>query len=204
MTLDDDLDDLLGTSKPSKREPIEYSTKTTDVHRIVGGVSVPWIMRVFRMGRSKVEGLLADCRPLGTHPNGGLYYDLAEAAAYLVKPTRDMKAILKTITAKDLPDELREAFWSAKLKEQKFRVLAGELWPTPAVLEVFGEAFKSIKSAVQLWSDTVEESEGLTDAQRELIMTLSDKLLADIRKKLVEQARSNATESQLAELSDET
>ncbi len=205
MSMHDDLDDLLGTRTIRKKsaDAEAFSTKTTDLHRVVGGVSVPWLMRAFRMGRGKVETALRECRPLGTHPNGGLIYDLAEAASYLVKPKHDLQALLKTITAKDLPEELREGFWSAKLKEQKFRVLAGELWPTPAVLEVFGETFQSIKSAVQLWTDTVEETVGVTDEQRDLLMKLSDMLLNEIRAKLVVQAKSNATESQLAELADE-
>lgn len=206
MRLLDDSDDLIGDIPdrvaPGRAEKL--STRTVDVHRVVGGVSVPWLVKAFRMSRSKIEKALRDCRPIGTHANGGLYYDLPEAASFLVTPKKDLRDMLKSITAKDLPDELREGYWSAKLKEQKFRVLAGELWPTPAVLEVLGETFKTIKNTIQLWSETVDESVGLTDEQRDLVVKLCDRLQDDLYKALVLQAKSNATESQLAELDGET
>lgn len=202
MTFDDD--DILGgkptPSRPKKVVDETVSLKTADLHNVVGGVSVPWLMKAFRMGRGKVETALVECRPLGTHPNGGLYYDLAEAASYLVKPKKDLQALLKTITEKDLPHEMREGFWNAKIKEMKARAMGGDLWPTSAVMEVLSETFKTIKSTVQLWQDTIENQVGLTDEQRALIIELSDQLMSELNKALVQQAKSNATPSHIAEL----
>lgn len=194
-----DLDDLLGRPRAANVAP-EVSLKTDDLHTVVGGVSISWLMRAFRMGRGKVETALRDCRPLGTHANGGLYFDLPEAASYLVRPKKDLRELLKTISDKDLPHEMREGFWNAKIKEMKARAMAGELWPTASVKEVFAESFKTIKSTVQLWADTVEQQEGLTDEQRKLIIELSDKLMVELHGALVKQAKNSATPSHIAEL----
>jgi hypothetical protein len=159
-----DIDDLLGDSdskkqwepgmrgRPPKGASREASLRTDDLHTVTGGVSIPWLMGAFRMGRAKVIELLnkGGVGPVGTHKNGGVRYDLPEAAACLVTPKQDFKAFLKTLKPSDLPANMQESFWAAKLKEQKFRVQAGELWPTPAVMQVFGDTFKMIKSKVQL------------------------------------------------------
>jgi hypothetical protein len=201
-----DLDDILGL-RPTKRarasEPEEkVSFKTEDVHQVTAGVSIPWLVKAFRMSRAKVEAALKDCPASGTHRNGGAYYDLPTAAAYLVTPKNN--GAPRKIEAKDLPLKLRDEYWSAKTRELKYRVLAGDLWPTASVLEVLGEAFKTIKMTTQLWTDTVEEQEGLTIPQRNLLVELADRLLDDMHQKLVEQAKSSATESFVKDLDNET
>jgi hypothetical protein len=200
MSYVDDLDDLIGTAKPLPKRDEKVSLRTIDLHQVTRGVSIPWLVRVFRMGRAKVEMALRDCEPASTTPNGAPLYDLKEAAAYLVEPKKDFKDRLKSITAKDLPDELKETFWNAKLKEAKYRALAGELWTTPSVMEVLGETFKTIKSTAQLWTDTIEDTVSLTDKQRALQVKLVDRLLDNLHKALVKQAQSKATKSLLEEL----
>ena len=214
--MSDDIDDLLGDAAPKKfwepgmrgRPPKDADRsmlKTDRVHEVTGGVSIPWLCASFKMGRAKVVKLLTDggVRPIGTHNNGGAYYDLPEAASCLVTPKQDFKAFLKTLKPSDLPANMQESFWAAKLKEQKFRVQAGELWPTPAVMQVFGDTFKMIKSKVQLWPDTIVESVGMNDEQREVMHQLLNDLLNELAKELMDDATVNETRSQLAEL-DET
>jgi hypothetical protein len=212
-----DDDDLLGDGdldqKPAwepgmrGRPPkgADRSLKTENIHEITGGVSIPWMMGSFRMGRAKVVKLLQDgnVRPIGTHRNGGAYYDLPEAASCLVTPKQDFKAFLKTLKPSDLPINMQENYWAAKLKEQKFRMQAGDLWATPAVMQVFGDTFKMIKSKVQLWPDTIVESVGMNDEQREIMHQLMNDLLNDLAKELMDDATINETRSQLAEI-DET
>ncbi len=198
----DAFDDLLGDGPADDSAAPSY--RIQEVHHIVGGVSIPWLMKSFRMGREKVMKLLADgkVKPIGTHNNGGSYYDLPEAAACLVKPKQDFAAFLKTLQAKDLPVHMQDNFWAAKLKEQKWKVQAGELWPTSAVMQVFGDTFKMLKTKIQLWPDTLVESAGLTDAQRDILIELNNDLLNELSRELIEGTKANETRSQLADLDE--
>lgn len=206
------FDDLLGPDLPPRygpgrprrgeERPRIDPLATTQLHEVVRGVSVPFLMGVFRAGRPTVERAVANLRPVSTNNNGSLMYNLAEAAAYLVKPVHDMEDYLKKIDVKDLPDHLKDSVWSAKLKEQKWRANAGNLWPSESVLEVLGETFKTIKNEMQLWVDTIDETKGLSDDQRKLLGELVDSLQSQIHTALLVQAKSGVTKSQLAELDD--
>lgn len=217
--LGDGIEDLLGdATAPEKRvwepgmrgrppknaERDKDSYKTDQIHQVTGGVSIPWLMGAFRMGRAKVLKLLDDggVRPMGTHKNGGAYYDLPEAAACLVTPKQDFKAFLKTLKPSDLPANMQESFWAAKLKEQKWRMQAGELWPTPAVMQVFSDTHKMIKTKVQLWPDTLIESAGMNDRQREVMHELLVDLLNDLANHLANDETVNETRNQLAEIDE--
>ncbi len=171
-----------------------------DSHKIASGVPIPWLVRVFRMPRQKLERALLNCPILRTTNSGTPVYDVKTAARYLIDMTPQMEAYLQTIKAADLPEKLRETYWNAKIKEAKYRVMAGELWPTQAVMDVLGETFKTIKKTTQLWADTIGETSELSDAQRALIIQLVDRLLDDTHQALVMQSRDNQTESHLAEL----
>lgn len=175
--------------------------KMQEVHNVASGVPITWLMEVFRMGRSQVQEALRDCPVLRTAQNGGKIYDIKTAAAYLVEPVTDLGTYLTTIDPKRLPQKFQEGYWNARIKEMKARVMAGDLWPTMKVLEVLGDTFQTIKSTVQLWADTVEEMKGeVTPEQRDALVALSDKLLDDIHRELVEKAKHQATESWAAEL----
>lgn len=217
--LGDDISDLLGDEPSQEKKRWEpgmrgrppkdadrASFKTDQLHQITGGVSVPWLMAAFRMGRAKVLKLLNDggVRPMGTHNNGGTYYDLPEAAACLVTPKQDFKAFLKTLKPSDLPSNMQDGFWSAKLKEQKFREKAGDLWPTAAVMQVFGDTHKLIKEKVQLWPDTIFETVGLSAKQRDTMLELLADLLNELADTIANDEKVNETRSQLAELDEES
>ncbi|TPI86351.1 DUF1441 family protein [Mesorhizobium sp. B2-8-9] len=176
--------------------------KMTQVHNVTKGVSTTWLEQAFRIPRYKIGIALQECPVLRTAQNGGKIYDLPTAARYLIDPVTNLDAFLATIKPDKLPEKLRETYWNAKIKEAKYRVMAGELWPTESVMEVFAETFKTIKKVTQLWVDTVEETNGLSDEQRDLLATLVDRLQDDIYKALVSQAKSSETESFLKELSD--
>ncbi len=194
-------DDLLGDDdEPSP----SLSLKTIDLHEVVAGVSIPWLVKAFRKGRGAVEKALAQggCEPVRVHRNGGLYYDLPAAAACLVPPTTNLAHYLKTLKPSDLPEQLKDSFWSARLKEQRWREKAGDLWSTAAVLAVFGDTFKMMKTTTQLWTDTIDETVGLSIEQRDVLTQMVDNLLREIHEELVKGEKANLTRSQLAELDD--
>lgn len=188
--------------KPVVEEIVDRSPTVPDVVRVMNGVSIPWLCKAFGLTRGKVVESLVDCPVKDTTPNGAPKYDLAVAAAYLVKPIGDFEAYLKKIKPNQLPDNMRETYWNARLKEQKFRQIAGNLWPTNKVMEVLGETFKNIRTTTQLWVETIDETSGLTVQQRETLSDLVNDLLDNLHLRLQEQASEKATLSQLEELED--
>lgn len=193
----------LGSKNLPKGGASNLSLKMQEVHNVASGVSATWLQRVFRMPRYKLDAALTDCPVLRTAQNGGRIYDIKTAAAFLVEPTTDLEAYIQTIKADQLPEKLRETFWNAKIKEAKYRTMAGELWPTGSVLEVLGDTFKTLKKTTQLWIDTVDEEDELSDAQRALLTVLVDKLQDNMYKALVKQVANKSTESFLSELDDD-
>lgn len=198
------FDDLLGNPKKQNYgDGSDLNLKVNQVHGLERGITVTWLSKFLRMPRSQVVERLKDCPVIATVQNGGNLYDGPTAMRYLVEPKTDVDAYLQTIKADRLPEKLRETYWNAKIKEAKFRALAGELWPTQSVLDVFSETFKTIKNTTLLWADTIEEQHGLTDEQRALVVTLVDRLLDDIYATLVSNVNDNTTESFLATLDTE-
>ncbi|WP_313609856.1 DUF1441 family protein [Rhizobium sp.] len=182
-----------------KYKPIG-DNKLLQLDDIYTGVSVDWLSKVFRMSRAAVVASLADCPPL--RDGGAKHYDLATAAAYLVDPVKDLQAAMKKLKAEDLPENLRESFWNAQIKELKYQTLAGELWPTKSVEKVQGDAFKAIRSHTMLWADTVEEKAGMNPKQHSVLTGLVDQLLNELHATLVAFEKKSATHSKIADLYD--
>ncbi|MFC3724393.1 DUF1441 family protein [Neoaquamicrobium sediminum] len=191
-------DDLVG----GEEDVEQISLRTADVHSVVGGVSLPWLMKAFRLGRGTAERKLMGCAPIGTGKHGTPLYDLPEAAAYLVKPRVDIEQYIKTIKPDQLPERLREAYWSAKLKSQRWEEKAGHLWRTERVLTVFSEVLQSMRTKLQLIPDRVERAHGLTVEQHQVISAIVDEVQDEIYKELVEFAKSGKTPNQMGEEGD--
>lgn len=206
MSYDDDeieidMDDLIGgpstdTSTLYEQEDVSASRQ---LNEILTGVSVTFLMQAFRMERITVRKRLAGLVPIRMGRGNSPLYDFVQAASYLVKPRVDIKEYIRSVKPDDLPPELRREIWDAKLKQQRWEEKAGDLWRTDDVFEVMGEAFKTIKTTVQLWSDNIERATGLSQEQRKLIMDMSDALLDEIHRSLVKQASEKKTLSQLGE-----
>lgn len=188
-------DDLIGDAEEAE----QISLRTADVHSVVGGVSLPWLMKAFRMGRGTAERKLMGCAPIGTGKHGTPLYDLPEAASYLVNPRMDIEQYIRTIKPDQLPERLREAYWSAKLKSQRWEEKAGQLWRTEHVLTVFSEVLQSMRTKLQLIPDRVERAQGLTVEQHQIISTIVDEVQDEIYQELVEFAKSGRTPNQLGE-----
>lgn len=204
-------DDLLGGDiyiPPKKRQArvnkhpkLDESTFTdADASDVASGVSVPWLATVFRISRPKLQDIIHGLRPIRINNRGVKFYDIADAAAYIVKPKMSVDDFIRTIKKNDMPEQLKESFWNSKLKEQKFRRLAGDLWTKESILTVIGELLQTIKNTTLLWADTVEEECGVTDDQRQLLLDLREQLLLDIVNKVKDQMSQTKTASQLSEL----
>lgn len=167
---------------------------------LTNGLSVRQLAQVFRMSPETVRKRLdqGGC-PIKRRQGNSYIYDLPTAAAYLVKPAVSVEDMLRTLKKKDLPVHLQKDVWDARLKELQFMEKARELWPGDRVVEILSEVFVAVKSAIQLWPDTVERQEGLTTDQREMLVELGDQLQNDIYKRLQAGAARNGTPSAAAE-----
>ncbi|RID91899.1 hypothetical protein D2N39_11735 [Gemmobacter lutimaris] len=177
---EDDFDPGTEYAPPAPSGKDFRTLKPSHVHELDRGVTINWLAQAFLKPRKDVEKLLARCPILRMGPNSSKIYDFRVAAAFMVPPRVSVKDYIKNLEPKDLPERLRSEFWSARLKEQKARLIARELWRSEDVQAAFGDVLKLIKDTVLLWTDTVEESSGITDEQRAILDELSRDLLARV------------------------
>lgn len=201
-----DFDDLLGSEDedlPVAGHGRDFSMKMNTVHMVANhGVTIPWLVQAFSIPRNRVERMLTGCPVERLQKNGGKIYDFATAAAYLVKPRVNIREYLESLEPKDMPERLRSEYWRARMLEQKARKEAGTLWRDEDVQEAFGEIFKLIKDTAILWTDTLDETTGLTDEQVGIVDNLVHQMLSQIGDTVANYARTKRTASQLAELDE--
>lgn len=168
------------------------------------GVTVSWLSQVFELPVPVVKAKLKFCQPKTVRRRGekmlSTYYDIKEAAAYLVTPAFSTAEYLRAVKRGELPPALQQQIWDALLKRQKWEENAGQLWRTEKVREVLGSTFQTIKFTIQLWADTVERQTELTPEQRDMIIRMADALQAEIYESLVRQSEQGSTGPQLDEM----
>lgn len=200
MTYDPDVEDLVGGSaEPSERvrryreaqEAKNRKPANTDIGDVANGVTAYWLATALRSSVGTVRVKLAKCpyRKVGSL----MVYDLGEAMTYLIKPKVDIENYLRNLKKDDLPEVLRESYWSALLKRQQWEINAKELWHTEDVMTVFGETMQSIKFAIKLWVDDMEREVPITPAQYKFLVQKCDELQDLIYKKLVSQHDAKKT-----------
>ena len=151
------------------------------------------------MGRGTIERKLTNCQPIGQGKHSTPLYDLPEVASYLVKPRVDLSEYIKTMKADALPEHLREAYWSAMLKKQRWEEKAGQLWRTDMVLALFTEVLQEMRTRLQLLPDEIERACSLEPATVDVVRHLVDELQTAIHATFVEFAQTGDTPSQLGE-----
>lgn len=190
---------------------VETRRQSPDSHGIYknpeqAGVSTSWLAAVFDMDEKVVKAKLKRCPVKKAVKRGRtmmtVLYDIKEASRYLITPAISAQDVMRELRRGQLPAALQQSVWDALLKRQTWEERAGQLWRTERVREVLGSTFQSIKFTTQLWAETVERSTELSPKQRELIMKMSDTLLADIYEALVEKAKTGASGPQITEASD--
>lgn len=168
----------------SEEKPVRVTRKIEliedDTSEVQKGVSLPFLQRAFKVGRATINRKLAKLAPIGTGLHNTPLYDLAEAASYLAEPRIDIDDYLKTVGPAKLPEKSREAYWSSKLKEQRFRTMAGELWHTDSVIMSVGELFKELRQRMQLMPGDIATQLNLTMAQKKLVIAIVDMVQADM------------------------
>lgn len=208
---DDDDDDILGiVSEPARQVHLTKPVETLDprvglnltrVHLLKQGVTVQWLSAAFEMKPTDVRKRLARC-PILRGSGRSEIYDLPVAAAFLVEPAISITEYLRTLKPDQLPQQLQESFWNAKLKQLKYMLAAGEAWRTTDVLKVLNDLFTTIKNQTQLWSDQINEEEELTPKQYKVVQELVNTLVDDIKTVTISKAQTGEHRSISAELDD--
>lgn len=167
----------------------------------LNGVTVDWLRRAFHLGEPACKAKLKGCPIKAMGPYGAPIYDLGVAASYLVKPHVDLKSALKDITVDDLPDKLREPFWNARLKQQRYEKNAGELWRTEAVIALFGSVLKDIKERMRLIADLSEKALGLSPEQLQGLREIVNDVQSEIYNHIM--TLESKTPASIAELNEQ-
>ncbi|MBT9159033.1 MAG: hypothetical protein DDT26_00282 [Dehalococcoidia bacterium] len=166
-------------AKASGREELAF---------VYDGVPVTTLAEIFDLDPKEVNRRIVGRVNPVTSPSGArLKYRIREAAPFLVEQKIDIEEYIKALTPAKLPPALTDAFWKAMLSRQKFEENNGELWRTNRVLEVVSSAFKAVRLTIIMFGDTVSQQSELSDKQREVIQDLTDGLLSNLHRALVDE-----------------
>lgn len=211
--MDGMFDELLGDGPKKYAEPvvpaldsgrgIEKFFKTSHVHDLQRGVTTNWLAQAFGLNRKQVLSRLADCPVLRAGQNGTKVFDFRVACAYMVDPRVNVKKYIENLDPKELPESLRSEYWSARIKEQKARLNAEGLWRTEDVQQQFGEIFKMFKETVTLWTDTLDETTGLSSEQVGIVDDLARNLLNEVDAAIKTYVKQGRTRSQVQEFDED-
>jgi hypothetical protein len=156
------------------------------------GCSTSQLALIFRLKTPDVAKRLGDLRPVGVGRQNNPLYDLAEAAARLVKIeiTQDMiDRYMRSINHAHLPPMVSKAYWDGKQQRERYREQANELWNTVDIIRVSSEALQSLRMSIILIPDVLKDEADLNERQFRAVQRIVDEALEDARVKLVTDLR---------------
>lgn len=161
---------------------------------IYEGATQSDLASMFRMTPKTVKARLAEAglRPKGTR-GGYEIYEIKEAAPLLVQPPADIVDRVLRMHPNDMPKMLAKEYWMSRNHMLTVKQREGDLFTTRSVIDLAGDAFKTLRLSLMLFSDAVEREVGLTEEQRAIIERLVESALNDMRERLVD-AISNRRE----------
>ncbi len=153
------------------------------------GASISQLATLFKKDKRDVTKQIAGLRACGKRQGNPIWH-VREAAQYLVEPIGDIEEKIKRMHHRDLPPMLLKEFWNGQNARLKFEEEQGDLWRTDKVLEHYATAFKALRTEILLMADAVDRTAELSDRQREIIREMTDGLLKNLRKTLVDQFKN--------------
>ena len=182
----DDIDEMMASFERPAELP-EAAPQNEVLQVLARGVAATTFAALFGMSKEQVQMKLSGAAVVGKTRLGGPAYEFREACSRLARPGPDQVIeYVKKMRPNDLPPIMQTAFWDAALKRQKFEREAGDLWRTEEIEMVLAEVFKNFRMGALLFADTLARETGLTPQQRKIVEELSDTLLAEARKSLLE------------------
>lgn len=174
-------------SSPSRVRPVdndgENVAEDLDWQQFLRPVSVTFLVNVLGMARPNIQKKLVNLPPIGYARNNSPLYDFRQALAYLVTPATQTK---------------QKRDWDDELKRVKFLQIAGRLWRTEDVQDVFSRVFLLIKDRMTLWVEALAENTVLSDDQRSRVIEMVDALQSEIHAELVKMPKARRTPSFVA------
>lgn len=153
---------------------------------LLGGLPATTLARIFGLTNDRARERLVAAKPAATVANRPVYR-IRDVARLFVKPNADdIAMVIAKTSARDLPPQLQKDFWAAQEARQKYEERAGKLWRSEVVSDAFMEAFKTIRMTMNLMADAVERETELSAKQRATIIAITDDLLADLSRNLIE------------------
>lgn len=150
---------------------------------ITGGLATNAdICKLFGLTDKTVRNKLSTLSPAMIQ-GSGKYYVLADVLPLIVKP-KNIADYIRTMNFSELPKDLTKEFWAGQRSQQIFLKEAGDLWPTNKVVDLVGEAFKTIAMKVKLLGDQIDREATMTPEQRRLVEGMIDETLKGIANEL--------------------
>lgn len=166
----------------------------SSIPALASGMTQTELAMLLRMNRTDVKAKLGNLAPIGKRASYDLY-DPKEAVRALVPPPDDLIERILRMNAADLPKMLSKEFWYGQNQRLNYMERVGDLWSSKAVIDLAGEAFKTIRLSLMLIPDAVERETSLTNKQREVITMLVHSALEDMRGRLVDAFLSKREQS---------
>ena len=164
------------------------ATSTEQLALIYDGVTVTTLSQIFDMDHKEVNKRVVG-RVTPVSESNGRYakYRIRDAAPYLIDHKVDPEEYLKNLSPTKLPPALQDSFWKAQLSRQKYEENKKDLWRTARVVEVVASAFKVVRLSILMFADNVQQQTELSEHQRKIIQGLTDGLLAELHRSLVDE-----------------
>jgi hypothetical protein len=163
------------------------------------GVTVEFLCKLFGLSKPTVKRKIGSIAPIRLGSRGQKYYPFRECCERLVTPKERIQDILEVLKPEDMPEKLREAYWSAKLKQQRYEEKAHELWRTERVIEVFSEVLQLMRTKLQLLPEAVEKVTHIDFEETQKVREIVDDIQDSIYQEFMKFAEAGRTPNQLGE-----
>lgn len=210
----DDLDSLLGISKPdinarlaaslrrppkgtTYNEPEKIDSKPlphiTEFQKPVG---ITFLATIFEKQPQQIKRRLAKCPIVGWHKAAGVdqpLYDFKTAIAYLVPPKGNIEDWFGQQNAASLPPFVNKMWWDSAHQRNRVMRSSGQLWHDDDVRLVLGRISMMIRQEVKMWIEDLPEKDLLNDKQYGALVDATNRLVDDVRKALVDMPRETTS-----------
>ncbi len=170
---------------PKRGRPPSAKDEVTSMLLATGQGTMAQIAQLFNTDAKTLPKRLRGVMPKGSR-SGYKVYDIAEAAAFIVKPGYEIEEFLRQMSPQELPPLLLKEFWNGQRSRLAYERELGNLWPTEDVVASFGELLNVIRMTTLLVADDVEREAGLNEQQRLIIRRIHDAMIETFRKNIVE------------------
>jgi hypothetical protein len=159
---------------------------------IYQGASVNQLAAIFRLKTDDIMRRLGDLEAVGTGRQGNPIYDVAQAAARIVRPQMTPEAIdryMRTVNHSNLPPMVSKHYWEGLRTRERYREEVDELWFSEDVVRMLSEVFQAIRATLVLLPDTMRGRGDMTEAQFRFVQRIVDDAVDDARVRLVDGLR---------------